>query len=168
MSRRLEDLHPVVKEQAENLRRLAKELLGLDIIFTQTLRTEREQIALYAQGRKPLSEVNSLRTLAGLGLLNEEQNKSIVTKAKTVKDSWHAYGLAFDIAIVDSTKKKINWNHSDWNNNNLSDWDEVGKLADKVGLEWGGNWSGMCDPPHFQNRRGYTLAQLKSGLINLT
>lgn len=168
MSRDLKDLHPKVHEQALTLKRLAKEKFGLNIIFTQTLRTEEEQQALFSQGRNPLSVTNALRAKAKLPPISEKENKSIVTKASTVKNSLHGYGLAFDIAITDPTGKKINWDYSaDWNADGTSDWEQVGRLADLVGLEWGGNWSGMMDPPHFQNRFGWTLAQLKSGNVNL-
>lgn len=168
MSRKLEDLHPKVREQALELKRLAQEKLGLNIIFTQTLRTEEEQQALYSQGRNTLGVTNALRAKAGLAGITAKENKYIVTKARSVKNSMHGYGLAFDIAITDLTGKKIDWGKADWNANNISDWDEVGRLADEVGLEWGGNWSGMSDPPHFQNRLGYTLTQLKSGSVTLT
>lgn len=169
MSRRLEDLHPVVRGQALELRKQALEKLNLSIIFTQTLRTEEEQVALYSQGRNSLEYTNSLRKKAGLPAITDRENKYIVTKASTVKNSMHGYGLAFDIAITDISGKKINWDYSaDWNNNSISDWEEVGNLAEGIGLEWGGNWSGMVDPPHFQNRLGYTLAQLKAGTVTLT
>lgn len=168
MSRSLDDLHPTVKEQALELKKLALEKLGLNIIFTQTLRTEEEQIALYSQGRNNLTTTNQLRAKAGLSPIGEKENRQIVTKAQTVKSSMHFYGLAFDIAITDPSGKKIDWDHSDWNRNNISDWDEVGKLGTSIGLEWGGNWSSMIDPPHFQNRLGHTLADLKSGFVKLT
>lgn len=168
MSRNLDDLHQIVKEQAVKLQLLAKEMLNLNIIFTQTLRTNDEQKALYAQGRLPLEQTNALRKLANLGPITGAENRRIVTKAQTVKNSFHGYGLAFDIAVTDPTGRKIDWTDSaDWNYNSLNDWTEIGKLGVEIGLEWGGNWSGMCDPPHFQNRLGYTLAELRSGNVTL-
>jgi peptidoglycan L-alanyl-D-glutamate endopeptidase CwlK len=164
MSRDLNLLHPKVKEQALELQKRARDVHGLSVIFTQTVRTEAEQSALYAQGRQPLAAVNALRKVAALGPISKQENTKIVTKAKTAKDSMHYYGLAFDIAITSPSGKDIIWNSkSDWNSDGANDWSQVGKLADDIGLEWGGNWSSMPDPPHFQNRFGLTLAELKSG-----
>lgn len=166
MSRSLELLHPKVQEAAMQLKELARSELGLYIIFTQTLRTNAEQVALYAQGRKTLEEVNLLRNLANMSPIKADANK-IVTKAPTNKDSYHGYGLAFDIAITDLTGKKIVWDKtSDWNNDNQNDWEQVGELASRIeGLEWGGNWSSMPDPPHYQMRFDLTINQLKQGKL---
>jgi len=138
---------------------------SLHFIVTQTLRSQEEQAAYYARGRLPLNEVNKLYKLAGLGILSELDNKKIVTKAKTVWDSFHAYGRAFDIAIINS-EGKIDWDEAaDWNSDGVSDWIQVGKLGESIGLEWGGNFSSMPDLPHFQLREGYTISDLKKGRL---
>lgn len=164
MSRSLELLHPKVKEAALQLKQLARDELGLYLIFTQTVRTAEEQKALYSQGRDLLDTVNLYRNEANLAPIKISENR-IVTKAKTAQDSFHFYGLAFDIAITDLTGKKIKWDKSsDWNNDGIDDWSQVGRLAEKIpGLEWGGNWSSMPDPPHYQVRFGLTIADLKAG-----
>lgn len=166
MSRSLELLHPAVKQAALKLKQLAKDHLGLQLIFTQTLRTAEEQVALYAQGRLSLEEVNQLRIDANMSPIKASDNK-IVTKAKTVTDSFHGYGLAFDIAITDLTGKKIKWDKtSDWNDDGVDDWSQVGRLTSQIdGLEWGGNWTSMPDAPHYQMRFGLTIADLKNGKL---
>lgn len=67
--------------------------------------------------------------------------------------SFHNWGLAFDIC------------QSDKNNAYPSDnkwWQAVGKIGEELGLEWGGNWSGFQDRPHFQlNAYGDTNALVK-------
>lgn len=157
-------LHPIVRDKALKLQQLAATKLDLKIIFTTTLRSAEEQLAYYAQGRQPLVETNKLRKTAGLAPINEVENKKIITKAKTVASSFHNYGLAFDIAVTDRTGKKIDWeDSSDWNGDGINDWVQVGKLAEECGLEWGGNWSSMPDFPHFQDRMGLTIQDLKSG-----
>ncbi len=165
MARSLELLHPDVKAACLELKRLAKEKCGLQFIVTQTTRTDAEQKALYAQGREPLETVNQLRIDANMPPISDKENKKIVTKAKTGSDSMHYYGLAFDIAITDLAGKKIKWDStSDWNDDDINDWNQVGALADLIpGLEWGGNWTGMPDPPHYQMRFGLTLSDLKAG-----
>src|SRR3990172_4088289 len=50
---------------------------GHNIIITSVDRHELEQMALYAQGRKLLDEVNTKRTIAGLLPISESQNKIV-------------------------------------------------------------------------------------------
>ena len=149
-----------LKLKLEELESLSEQN-SLHFIVTQTLRSQEEQAAYYARGRLPLSDVNDLYKLAGLGDISAEDNKKIVTKAKTVWDSFHAYGRAFDIAVITSDGK-VDWDDAaDWNSDGLSDWLQLGKLGEQIGLEWGGNFSSMPDFPHFQLREGYTIAELK-------
>lgn len=153
-------LHPAVREKLEQLEVLAREN-GIEFIVTQTLRTEAEQLAYYAQGRQSLSEVNQLRAEAGLGPIGNQENSNVVTRARTVWDSYHAYGLAFDVAILNDSNH-IDWGEdADWNNSNVSDWEELGALGESIGLEWGGNFSSLRDMPHFQYRMGRTIGQLR-------
>lgn len=160
--RGIDNLHPKVKEKALKLQKLAKDKFNLNVIFLDTLRTEAEQKALYAQGRESLATVNAKRKAANLGPITQAENK-IITKAQSASFSWHGYGLAFDIAIVDSTGKKIIWNKtSDWNGDGKDDWAQVGSLADECGLEWGGNFTSIYDAPHYQDRLGMSLATVQS------
>ena len=163
MSRSLEDLHPVVKEKALKLQEAAK-ALGIRIIFTQTSRSEEEQVALYAHGRKPLDKVNELRKKAGLPVITAKEN-TWRTNAKTIKNSYHGYGLAFDIAITSPDGKVVNWDvkKTDWNKDGLSDWIQVGKLAKDIDLEWGGLWSSSPDIPHYQYTFNLTIKELMNG-----
>jgi peptidoglycan L-alanyl-D-glutamate endopeptidase CwlK len=164
MSRSLEDLHPTVKEMALMLQKLALEK-GIKIIFTQTSRTEAEQIALYAHGRKSLDKVNALREKAGMPKITAAEN-TWRTNAKTILNSYHGYGLAFDIAIVSPDGKTIEWDvkKTDWNKDGISDWLQVGKLSNDVpGLEWGGYWSSSPDIPHYQYTFGLTIKDLIDG-----
>ena len=137
----------------------------LNIILTDTMRTAAEQAAYYAQSRSPLAEVNRLRKLANLAAIDDRTNRLKITNARTAVDSYHWYGLAFDIAVTDSTGKKIEWSVSklDWNGNKKSDWLEVAELAASCGLEAGYFWKKLPDPPHFQMSFGLSIADLKSG-----
>lgn len=156
-------LLPQVKIKLEELERLAE---GNDIHFivTQTLRLQEEQVAYYAQGREPLERVNELRKIAKLPPITEAENRNIITRAKTVWDSYHAYGRAFDVAVVSPTGK-IDWGEdTDWDSDGVSDWVELGKLGESIGLEWGGSFSSLRDLPHFQYRERKTIAELKKGV----
>lgn len=153
-------LLPQVKAKLEELEALADQH-GLYFIITQTLRTKEEQEAFYAQGRQPLDTVNSLRSIAKLAPITENENR-VITKAKTVWDSFHAYGRAFDIAVVNK-HGKIDWGENvDWNSDGISDWNQLGELGESIGLEWGGNFSSLRDIPHYQYREGKTISQLKA------
>lgn len=158
-------LHPSIKPKAEKLIKLAWERFKLRIKITMTLRNAAEQTALYAKGRNSLAEVNRLMALAGMYAISEAEN-IIVTKARSVANSFHGYGMAFDIAVFDETGRKIIWNEtSDWNGDGINDWSQVGSLADECGLEAGINWSSMPDPPHYQDRMGWTIAGLIAAKI---
>ncbi|MCG3055692.1 M15 family metallopeptidase, partial [Escherichia coli] len=40
----------------------------------------------------------------------------------------------------------------DGNGNGKSDWMEVAEIGKELGFEWGGDWEGFKDYPHFQLR----------------
>lgn len=164
MSRSLDDLHPVVKEKALALQKLALDRLKLKLIFTQTMRTEAEQVALYAHGRKTLDKVNVLRAKANMAPITKVDN-TWKTNAKSIANSYHGYGLAFDIAITSPDGKTVTWDvkKTDWNSDKLSDWLQVGALAKELGIEWGGLWSSSPDIPHYQCTFGLTIKDLMNG-----
>lgn len=93
---------------------------GLNIKITDTVRTKAEQDALYAQGR----------TSAG----------AIVTNVK-YPNSMHNWGIAADFCRNDG---KGAYNDTD------GFFGKVGAIAEKLGLEWGGRWTGFVDKPHLQ------------------
>ena len=108
------------------------------------IRTPNEQAQLYAQGR----------TIKG----------KIVTNAKAY-ESWHNYGLAIDFCLVDRNGK-ISWDaKADFDQNKQSDYAEVIKFAEKLGLESGARFKNV-DMPHIQFRHGLTIAQAKKRLLS--
>jgi LysM repeat protein len=133
---RLSTLHPVVAARGRTLVELAAHA-GFAVLVTQGLRTWKEQDILYAKGRKvpPVGK------------------KFIVTNAKG-GHSWHNFGLAFDIVILDAVGK------ADWNTKHPG-WKKVGTLGKTVGLEWGGDWTSFKDYPHFQYTCGLSLAKCR-------
>ena len=93
---------------------------GLIVKTTDTVRTKQEQNDLYAQGR---TEPGNIVTWAEYPYSN------------------HNWGMAFDICRNDG---KGAYNDSDgW-------FKKVGAVGVKLGLEWGGNWKGTPDKPHFE------------------
>lgn len=114
-------VHPVLREKIYALKGLCQER-GLLIGIGETLRTEAEQDALYARGR------------AAPG--------SIVTNARgSTYSSMHQWGVAFDFYRNDGLGV---YNTAD------GFFERVGEIGKSVGLEWGGDWTGIKDMPHFQ------------------
>ncbi|WP_457639437.1 M15 family metallopeptidase, partial [Persephonella sp.] len=149
-SRRLEDLHPITREKAKRFLELA-EKEGIDVLIYCTYRSPDEQEILYMQGRLEqfgitLQELNRMRKKLGLWKLTEKEAKRKVTNAKPWQ-SFHQYGFAFDCVPLQGGK-------ADWNNREA--YKKLGKIAEKVGLEWAGNWKRFKEYPHFQDTDTYT------------
>ena len=89
-SRRLEDLHPLIAEKAQQLIEIAQ-AEGIEILVTSTLRSFEEQAELFAIGR----------TKPGEKVTNAEPG-----------ESWHNFGLAFD--IVPLVNGKAVWDSPFW------------------------------------------------------
>ena len=125
---------------------------GLRYSVLETLRTIEVQEAYYAQGRKPLAEINGLRVKAGLYPLGEEEGKKIITNTM---QSVHLEGEAADIVPV-MNNGKIPWNI---NAENAELWLTFGRLGQEAGLEWGGTWGKLnpfgigWDAPHYQIKK---------------
>ena len=121
---------------------------GIDVIVLETERTVDTQLAYYAQGRKPLEEVNDLRKQAGLYLLTEAENQRIVTKTT---QSRHFGGNAVDIAPLKDGR--VWWNAPE------RVWQEIGAIGEECGLDWcaggyGQVWGKGWDSPHFELMKG--------------
>ena len=93
---------------------------GLTVEVIQGLRTFEEQDALYEQGRSKPGQV--------------------VTKAKGGQSN-HNYGLAVDLCPFVGGQPQ-------WNDN--KGFVRIGAEAEKLGLEWGGDWQKFIDKPHVQ------------------
>lgn len=106
---------------------------GINVLITETYRSVERQDYLYAQGR----------TRPG----------SIVTNAKgSAMSSYHQWRLAFDVC-----------NNKKGDEYNITILNKIGAIGMKLGLEWGGSWTGFKDTPHFQYTFGLSIADLKNG-----
>lgn len=105
------------------------------IAITDGYRSIDEQNKLYAQGR----------TKPG----------KIVTNAKG-GTSYHNYGLAFDFCLIAPDGKTYVWNVN-------QDWIAVVAIGKSLGLEWGGEFKTIYDPPHFQRTFGLSIGDLQKG-----
>ena len=161
--RGLDKLFPPVAAAAQLLKAQAT-TLGVKIQITDTLRTNAEQRALYANSRKSLADINALRKAAGMSAIDLAFSKLWLTNAKDATQSFHGYGLAFDWVLLDGTGTKAVWDKdADFNKNAQKDWYEVAGLTRNIpGLESGAFWSNKPDMPHCQMAFGLTVFDLKS------
>lgn len=107
---------------------------GLEVRITETYRTSEEQDTLYAQGR----------TIPGI----------IVTSCRGCDyASHHQWGTAFDFCRNDGRGA---FDDSD------GFFTKVGRIGERLGLEWGGSWTGFVDRPHLQLKQyGSTTKMLR-------
>lgn len=129
-------LHPKAHNLCDALVKECKKQ-GIDILITQTVRTEKEQNDLFTKGRNPIT------------LKKDKKYGSVVTNLR-YPASLHCWGVAFDFCIL--IKGKANWARLDL-------YAKVGKIGQKLGLEWGGIWKSFPDRPHFQ-LKGYKVSDL--------
>lgn len=135
------ELHPVVKERADQLMQQLAER-GIVIVITDGFRSAEDQDRLYEKGRS--------------------MEGNIVTHAKG-GESYHNFGLAIDFAIKLPSGNVIWDMQYDGNGNGAADWMEVVEMAKVLGFEWGGDWAGFKDYPHLEMNFGLTIAQLQRG-----
>ncbi len=129
---RLAALHPAVKTVFRDFINACEEGLGITLRITQGLRTIEEQQRLYETGR----------TRPGKKVTNAPGGAS-----------YHNYGLAIDLAVLDADGKTVDWNY---------DMAKLKPFAQTHGIEWGGDWHTLKDRPHFQMTLGYTVRELRS------
>jgi len=135
-SRDLNDLHPIIRAKCQAHIDACK-AAGIDLLITCTYRTPAEQDALYAQGRA--------------------HPGPIVTNAKAGQ-SMHQYRLAYD--CVPLVNGKAVWNTTGTDGQM---WHKIGELGKAQGLEWGEDWVGFHEMPHFQFTGGHPLAFFEAG-----
>ena len=128
--RNIATLNPKVQPLARKLIETAI-AQGIHVKVISGHRTYEEQNDLYAQGRTKPGQ--------------------IVTKAKGGQSN-HNFATAFDVGIFSADGKKYI--------EESNAYDEVGKIGEALGLEWGGSWK-FYDAPHFQYNEGRSMAQLR-------
>lgn len=127
--------------------------------ITQSRRLREQQAAYYAQGRFPLADVNKLRNVIGLAALTVGENQRKVTNAapgQSMHEPWPVLGLAADLcyAFNDPYKEE----------GHTLTWDEIGALAERAGMVWGGRFT-KPDRPHVQWTGALTETQIRGGQI---
>jgi peptidoglycan LD-endopeptidase CwlK len=107
---------------------------GIDLLVTSTYRDNEQQTVLYQKGRSTPG--------------------AIVTNAKA-GESYHNYKLALDFVPLEDGK--CAWNDS-------SAFQRVGVIAEGLGMEWAGRWTGaMRELAHVQYTGGLKISDLQAG-----
>jgi len=101
--------------------------------------------------------VQGTRTFAEQAVLYSQTTDNnpatpVVTNARP-GDSFHQYGLAFDVVPV-AYKGMLGWNPAG------PLWERIGSIGESLGLTWGGRW-GTKDRPHFELEAA-PLSELKA------
>ncbi len=117
--------------------------MGADYIAISGTRNEAQQNALYAKGRSVPGHV--------------------VTNAK-YGFSNHNFGIALDFGVFSGGKYLDNASPRRAAEIHKA----IGSLARKYGIEWGGDWTGFQDPPHYEVESPLTMAQKRVRLRNGT
>jgi len=163
MSRNLEMATPFMKEFSLQLIYRSEKELGHLVIVTSVDRLFREQMALFAQGRQPLMEVNILRFGVGWPAITEKENRKVTWTMASKHiinlldlDPANDKARAVDFGIVIAGKYITE--DKDLDANGIPEYDELGLLGEKIGgerIKWGGRFKDSKgnpkpDKPHFE------------------
>lgn len=141
MGYNLKKATPFLHDFATELIQEAKSRMGLHVVITDVDRTFEMQMALFAQGRRPLQEVNILRKYAGMPEITEIENRQLVTHSMVSKHIVNQAGLshAIDFGIRDPYTQQISLTKE-----NYMDYQQIGWLGQSVGknkIIWGGSFA---------------------------
>jgi hypothetical protein len=123
---------------------------------------ERKAVAIIADMERlghPVRLVEGFRSIDRQNALYAQGRTTpgaIVTNAKG-GESLHNYGVAVDYVF-----RKEGYNASD------ALWKKLGDVGKSYGFEWGGDWVGFVDRPHFQLTLGHPFKDFQSGKVDYT
>lgn len=103
------DLDPLFRDDVNSF---LKQINGtaFKFIICQVKRTIEEQTALYAQGRKPIDEVNRLREIAKMAPISPNRNHIVTQTMKSRHlPNKDGFSEAFDIVAVDRATGNAIW-----------------------------------------------------------
>lgn len=126
---------------------------GLRFRLSQGFRTPQEQAVIYAKGRDSKGKVI--------------KPHEVVTNAKPWA-SWHNYGLAFDVVLLDEKGRCVWDRKADLNEDHKADLDQFVLIAKKYGFDWGGDFKSFKDYPHFEKPMNLTITKAKELAMNGT
>lgn len=163
---------PFTEKAADDFEKLSdllqEEIMGFDFRTEQNIRTL--SLAAQKQARLFMKRVLAVgikvRIISG-SRTYAQQNKlfrqgrygnpgPVVTYARGGRSN-HNFGIAWDIGIFTKAGGYITKGLS---------YDQAAEAGMSEELEWGGDWTGFVDKPHFQLKLGITLAMLRQKFEN--
>lgn len=151
------------KDLLLEIARLTKILLGLQAqqeledLRPLVKRKQAELISLATKAGFPIRATSGFRSANEQNALYAQGRTKpgpIVTNAKGGQ-SLHNHGVAFDVCFISKTPYD-------------GPWEELGKLGESIGLEWGGRWPAFVDKPHFQLMFNYTLKDFQEKKVDIS
>lgn len=142
---RVAELHPKIAAEVKALIEQAETKIPAAIRVVQGVRSFEYQDGLYAQGR----------TKPGQRVTNSKGGQS-----------YHNYGLAFDMALMydkdgNGTWEALSWDQkTDGDKDSHPDWLEVVEVFEAAGYVWGGRFHSIPDAPHFEKTFGHNWRAL--------
>jgi hypothetical protein len=151
MTSSLDELEPNFRKKVE---RFIKEHLdvGVKLVVLSTYRSDDEQISLFAQGRRSLDKVNSLRKKAKLDPISETENRNVITQVDgNNTKSMHQLRKACDLwyALPNGS--------ADWSVKDPVRIKSFGAIAKRLEMKWGGDFTPLnddgigWDPDHLED-----------------
>ena len=137
-------LHPCARTEVSEAWEKVQQAMpkNINVIIAESYRSFERSDHLYQLGRTLVNPD---------GCSAEKPLGNIITWAKAGQ-SWHNWGLAFDISMTCNHK-------ADWTVG--PHWLSVVRIMQTYGWEWGGNFpKGKTDNPHFEKKYGQTLSGL--------
>lgn len=89
--------------------------------------------------------VQTIETLRDL----ERQRWYVKTRVSRTLRSFHLPQPPLQLSLAFDVAPRAYLSMKGWNPGGLL-WDEMGALGHTLGLQWGGDWAGWKDKPHFQ------------------
>jgi hypothetical protein len=145
LNRDIQDLEPKTREAAIKAVAILK-AQGIRFWINETMRSRPVQEAYYAQGRMHVMQVNAMRRGQGLWPITEAENGHTIT---TTLKSKHMEGKAIDICPADIYGAPL-WNAP------KAEYEKIAVIMKTCGFEWGGDWKGFQDCPHYQIKEAAT------------
>ena len=124
------------KLQQEVLAGLKPEAAGLALLLQEQAKSKGIELRIVSGYRSP-----------------EQQAELFAKRLSGTRISTHNTGLAFDVVVIVDDKATFDGRK----------YDEVGELGKSIGLVWGGDWSVIRDPPHFETKGAREAMQLLRG-----
>ncbi len=128
-------LHPKAIPIFTSFIEKAEKDLDITIRITDGFRTFDQQTELYSHGRTKLKD-------------EKGNTLPVITNSKGGQ-SFHNYGLAIDICVIENDKPDYGYDNS-----------KIAEIGKEYTINWGGWFQHFADRPHFELSFGHTVKEL--------